>query len=58
MVKKDFLFSGMFSDELDKMGYRDQVVIGMKLNNSFKIYGKVKTVLIETIETYDENIKI
>jgi len=58
MVNKDFLFSGMFSDELDKMGYRDQVVIGMKLNNSSKIYGKVKTVLIETIETDDENIKM
>lgn len=51
------LFSGMFSDELDKMGYRNQVVTGMKLNNSSKIYGKVKTVLIETIETHDENIK-
>ena len=51
------LFSGMFSDELDKMGYRDQVVTGMKLNNNSKIYGKVKTILIETLETDDENIK-
>jgi 4-hydroxy-4-methyl-2-oxoglutarate aldolase len=51
------LFSGMFSDELDKMGYRDQVITGMKLNNNSKIYGEVKTLLIETVETHDENIK-
>jgi regulator of RNase E activity RraA len=47
----------MFSDELDKMGYREQVVTGMKLNNNSKIYGRVKTILIEEIETHDENIK-
>jgi regulator of RNase E activity RraA len=51
------LFSGMFSDELDKMGYRNQVITGMKLNNDSKIYGKAKTVLIETVETNDENIR-
>ncbi len=51
------LCSGMFSDELDKIGYRDQVIIGMKLNNNNKIYGEAKTVLIETLETHDENIK-
>lgn len=58
MVKDlDKLCSGMFSDELDKMGYKNQVITGMKINNNNKIYGKVKTVLIETIETDDENIK-
>lgn len=51
------LCSGMFSDELDKMGYRNQVIVGMKLNNNNKIYGKAKTVLIETLETEDENIR-
>lgn len=54
----DNLFSGMFSDELDKMGYRDQVITGMKLNNNSKLYGKAKTLLIEEIETDDENIKM
>jgi regulator of RNase E activity RraA len=51
------LCSGMFSDELDKMGYKNQVIIGMKLNNNNKMYGEAKTVLIETLETNDENIK-
>lgn len=58
MVKNlDKLCSGMFSDELDKMGYKNQVITGMNLNNKSKMYGKVKTVLIETIETEDENIR-
>jgi regulator of RNase E activity RraA len=51
------LCSGMFSDELDKMGYKNQVITGMKLNNNSKMYGEAKTVLIETLETNDENIK-
>jgi regulator of RNase E activity RraA len=52
------LFSGMFSDELDKMGYRDQVILGMKLNNGTKMYGKAKTILIEEVETDNENIRM
>lgn len=51
------LCSGMFSDELDKMGYRNQVITGMKLNNGGKVYGEAKTVKIETVETDDENIR-
>ena len=51
------LCSGMFSDELDKMGYRDQVIQGMNLNTSTKMYGVAKTVLIEEVETDDENIR-
>jgi regulator of RNase E activity RraA len=47
----------MFSDELDKMGYRDQVIQGMKLNINTKMYGVAKTILIEEIETHDENIR-
>lgn len=52
------LFSGMFSDELDKMGYRNQVIVGMKLNNGEKLYGKAKTILIKEVETDDENIRM
>lgn len=51
------LCSGMFSDELDKMGYKNQVITGMKLNNKSKMYGVSKTILIKTIETENENIK-
>lgn len=50
--------SGMFSDELDKMGFRKQVISGLTLNNPLgKIYGKVRTVKLETRKTADENIR-
>ncbi|MDK2820429.1 MAG: hypothetical protein PWP31_394 [Clostridia bacterium] len=49
--------SGMFSDELDKMGFRSQVIDGLLLNNPYKkFYGRVRTIQLETIETSDENI--
>ena len=52
------LYSGMFSDELDRMGYRDQVVAGLGLNRGGLIcLGRARTVQIETIETADENIR-
>ena len=58
MVKYlDELCSGMFSDELDKMGYRNQVVIGMTINNTGKFYGPAKTLQIEEMDTNDENIQ-
>jgi len=51
------LFSGMFSDELDLMGFRHQVETNWRLNStSHKLYGKVRTVALETMETTDENI--
>lgn len=53
----DNLFSGMFSDELDKMGYSNQVIFGMNLNNKNKMYGPARTLTIQIIETDDENIK-
>lgn len=50
--------SGVFSDELDKLGYKNQVINGFKLNkNSNRIFGKIRTLFIETIQTPDENIK-
>lgn len=51
--------SGLFSDEMDKMGYRDQVVNSWKLNNSkARMFGRVRTLKIETFETPDERIHI
>lgn len=51
------LFSGMYSDELDAMGYRNQVVSGWCINNgSHKILGRARTVQLETRDTDDENI--
>jgi regulator of RNase E activity RraA len=49
--------SGMYSDELDKLGYRNQVIDGLVSNNPFKkFYGRVRTLQLETVETCDENI--
>ena len=51
------LFSGMYSDELDAMGHRHQVVAGWQLNcDGHKVLGRARTVLIETVATDDENI--
>jgi regulator of RNase E activity RraA len=56
---RDVACTGMFSDELDKMGYRNQVIQGLISNHSSaKIYGHARTILIETMETNDENISI
>lgn len=50
--------SGMFSDELDKMGFRNQVISGLVMNDPYgRIYGKVRTVRLETRDTDDENIR-
>ncbi|OOX93048.1 hypothetical protein BOP99_02490 [Campylobacter coli] len=50
--------SGVFSDELDKMGYKNQVINNLLINKSSnRMFGKIRTLIIETIETPDENIK-
>jgi 4-hydroxy-4-methyl-2-oxoglutarate aldolase len=47
--------TGMFSDQLDKMGFRQQVVMGMHPNNPRqKFYGRIRTIRLEIIETEDE----
>lgn len=49
--------SGIFSDELDKLGYSHQVVDGWRVNNEgLRLFGQVRTLTIETIETADERI--
>ena len=50
--------SGVFSDELDKLGYRNQVVNGWLLNNAkLRVFGQVRTLTLETLETSDERIE-
>lgn len=51
------LNSGMFSDSLDKMGWRHQVVSGFQSNiRRPKMLGRARTVQLETMATDDENI--
>ena len=51
--------TGIFSDELDKLGYKKQVSSDWRLNNqSLRIFGKARTIEIEEIETKDERISI
>lgn len=50
--------SGMFSDELDKTGYRNQIIQGLAVNSpKGKIYGRARTIKIQTMKTDDENIR-
>ena len=52
------LCSGLFSDELDKMGHRHQVSTGWKLNRAnAQFFGRARTVQLETMETPDERIR-
>lgn len=49
--------SGVFSDELDKLGHREQVLDGWQLNTPRgRCFGRVRTVILETVETPDERI--
>lgn len=58
-LKTDELCSGLFSDVMDKMGYKHQVITGMKRNKQMVSFiGRARTVFIETIETDEENIRM
>ncbi len=51
--------SGVFSDELDLLGHRQQVANGFFLNNSrLRCFGRVRTLTLEEIETDDERISL
>lgn len=51
--------SGVFSDELDILGHRSQVVNGFTLNNSrLRCFGRVRTLTLEEMETDDERISL
>jgi regulator of RNase E activity RraA len=54
----DSLCSGMFSDNLDKLGARRQVAAGLSSNwTPFRTMGRARTLLLKTVDTDDENIR-
>ncbi len=52
------LCSGLFSDVMDRMGYQHQVILNMQKNQrTVSFAGRARTILIETGDTRDENIR-
>ena len=57
-MSEDFC-SGVFSDELDQLGLKQQVVAGYQLNNpNLRGFGPIRTIKLETVETDDERIDL
>lgn len=53
------LCSGLFSDVMDRLGYRKQIITGMQRNNPLiSFMGRARTVSIRAMETDDENIRM
>jgi regulator of RNase E activity RraA len=53
------LCSGMFSDSMDKLGYRHQIISGYSRNQHIvRFMGRARIVQIETVETDDENTNL
>lgn len=53
------LDSGIFSDVLDRLGYRHQIIPGFLRNHrGIKCMGRARTLTIKTEKTNDENIKM
>jgi 4-hydroxy-4-methyl-2-oxoglutarate aldolase len=51
--------TGIFSDELDKLGYKNQVSTNWKLNNSrHRLFGIIRTLELEEVVTDDERISM
>lgn len=58
-VELSSLCSGLFSDVMDRMGYKHQIILNMKRNQQMvNFIGRARTVYIETAETNDENIRM
>lgn len=57
--KLEDLCSGIFSDNLDRLGYYAQIATGFQRNQHImRFMGRVRTVQLETVETDDENIQM
>ncbi len=52
------LCSGLFSDVMDRMGYRKQIITGLKRNHrQVNFTGRARTVELKAENTEDENIR-
>lgn len=53
------LCSGLFSDVMDSMEYKKQIIVGMKRNNAqISFWGRARTIELESENTDDENIRM
>lgn len=53
------LYSGLFSDGMDRLGYRNQIISGFQRNQKLlRFMGRVRTLEIETGEIEDENLPL
>ncbi|HHN75631.1 MAG TPA: RraA family protein [Acidobacteria bacterium] len=51
--------SGIFSDVLDGLGYRRQVIDGLVANRpGLRLFGRARTLKLETLDTADERIRV
>ena len=52
------LCSGLFSDVMDSLGYRGQIITGFQKNmRTISVLGRARTLKIATMETNDEDIR-
>ncbi len=59
MISIEKLCSGMYSDILDSMGYRNQVITGWFANNKpFRMMGYARTLQLVSMDTDDERIDV
>lgn len=53
------LYSGLFSDGMDRLGYRNQIISGFQRNQKLlRFMGRVRTLEIETGDIEDENLSL
>ena len=53
------LYSGLFSDGLDKLGFTNQIIAGFKRNqNIIRFMGRARTLAIEVGDAQDENLSL
>lgn len=63
MIEKDFkieeLYSALFSDGMDRLGYRNQIASGFQRNQpKVRFMGRVRTLEIEEGDIEDENLSL
>ena len=58
-LNAEVLCSGLFSDVMDRMGYKKQIITGMKRNRpQISFLGRARTIEIIAENTDDENIRM